>query len=243
MWYDTIMDAEMNTNKEITLFSLAGASVPGPAWCILFLLIIIQATSLFSVLFPGGGMPVILASLLVQNLLFLLLPFWCVKKAGGGIKHLGMRRVPVGSTLFLGLRSGVLFYFLNIAVSLLQMLAFPGYQPEQQSVVQVLEACSSVWEVASLVFFILLVAPVAEEVFFRGFLYPVLYRKWGYIAAVLLSAIIFSASHLHLWAFLPLFAGGIGFAMLYHKKQNLWANICAHAVWNAISLGLFFLVK
>ena len=44
------------------------------------------------------------------------------------------------------------------------------------------------------------VAPLVEEVVFRGFIFPVLERRWGSVAAVLLTALMFTSLHVsQLW--------------------------------------------
>ncbi len=44
------------------------------------------------------------------------------------------------------------------------------------------------------------VAPLVEEVVFRGFIFPVLERRWGAVAAVLLTALMFTSLHVtQLW--------------------------------------------
>ena len=44
------------------------------------------------------------------------------------------------------------------------------------------------------------VAPLVEEVVFRGFIFPVLERRWGWVAAVLLTALMFTSLHVtQLW--------------------------------------------
>ena len=44
------------------------------------------------------------------------------------------------------------------------------------------------------------VAPLVEEVVFRGFIFPVLERRWGPVAAVLLTAAMFTSLHVtQLW--------------------------------------------
>lgn len=44
------------------------------------------------------------------------------------------------------------------------------------------------------------VAPLVEEVVFRGFIFPVLERRWGPVAAVLLTALMFTSLHVtQLW--------------------------------------------
>ena len=82
---------------------------------------------------------------------------------------------------------------------------------------------------------VLLVAPLAEEIFHRGFLVGAIRRRWGAIAAVPLSAAIFSALHFDVGSLIPFFVVGVAFALAYLKSGNLWASISAHFVFNLVA--------
>ena len=88
-----------------------------------------------------------------------------------------------------------------------------------------------------------ILAALAEELFYRGFLFGQLYRfgGWGFIPAGLLSALIFGSMHLYqandwLSAF-GIFAitgmGGMWFAWLYIEwGKNLWLSVFLHFFMN-----------
>jgi membrane protease YdiL (CAAX protease family) len=88
-------------------------------------------------------------------------------------------------------------------------------------------------------FFIIggLIAPIAEEVLFRGFLYTYC-RRWGIISALTLSTAIFAA--LHLPGGLPLtqIIGGIAFALAYEVSGSLIAAILIHSLGNLAIFAL-----
>ncbi|MEM9918160.1 MAG: CPBP family glutamic-type intramembrane protease [Bacteroidota bacterium] len=82
-----------------------------------------------------------------------------------------------------------------------------------------------------------------EEVVYRGFLFGLLFRKakWGFLAAVLLNALIFGTAHLYqgqtfgqtAGIFMVTLAGGIWFAWLYIEwENNLWIAISLHFFMN-----------
>ena len=77
----------------------------------------------------------------------------------------------------------------------------------------------------------------SEELFFRGWLQPVLLRSWGPIAAILVTALAFAALHVAGGARTPLtlvnlLLGGILFGLLAWRSGGLLAPIAAHAGWN-----------
>jgi membrane protease YdiL (CAAX protease family) len=87
------------------------------------------------------------------------------------------------------------------------------------------------------------VAPVAEEIFFRGVAYNAWERERGPWVAVLGSAALFAAIHGSLFAAVPIFALGVTLALLYRRTGSLAATIAMHAGFNAISVAIALLVR
>jgi membrane protease YdiL (CAAX protease family) len=86
-----------------------------------------------------------------------------------------------------------------------------------------------------------LIAPFAEELFFRGFLFAGLVQRMPLLWAAILSGALFGLAHGDLWNFLPLAGVGVALALLYHRMHTLWPNVLAHGVFNAVSLTLTYL--
>lgn len=84
-----------------------------------------------------------------------------------------------------------------------------------------------------LLFFVIggIIAPVAEEIVFRGVIFGYL-RRWGAASAVLISTALFAA--IHLGPALPLtqIVGGVVFALAYHTSGSLLAPILIHSLGN-----------
>lgn len=80
------------------------------------------------------------------------------------------------------------------------------------------------------------VAPVTEEVIFRGYLYPVMKRFTGQSAGILVSALLFAAVHHNAVAILPLAWLAILLAMSYEWTGSIWAPIAIHATFNSITV-------
>jgi membrane protease YdiL (CAAX protease family) len=75
-------------------------------------------------------------------------------------------------------------------------------------------------------------APLAEELVFRGFLLNLWRQRWGTWAAVLLSSALFGAVHFQF----GIFAGGMGvlFALVYLRSGSLWPGTLLHAGYNLL---------
>jgi hypothetical protein len=85
-----------------------------------------------------------------------------------------------------------------------------------------------------LIFFLVggIVAPVAEEVFFRGILYG-FFKRWGVVVAIVLSTALFVLPHLRGHG-LPItqIVGGVLFAIAYEVEGSLMTPITIHALAN-----------
>lgn len=86
-----------------------------------------------------------------------------------------------------------------------------------------------------------LVAPVTEECFFRGFIYNILKRWNGRILATLASALLFASVHGSLMQMMPLTIFGIVQCFAYEKSRSLWLPIVIHTVFNACSCLLILI--
>jgi len=86
------------------------------------------------------------------------------------------------------------------------------------------------------------IAPVAEEIFFRGILYG-FFRRWGMLTALVLSTLFFVLSHPPSHT-IPVtqMIGGILFAVAYEMEKNLLVPIIIHVLGNLaiFTLALIF---
>ncbi len=88
---------------------------------------------------------------------------------------------------------------------------------------------------------IILGAPLAEEIVFRGCLLPILAETWPRRVAVLVQAAIFSLIHLDPVGFVPRFILGVAFGFLWLDTGSLWAGVFAHALNNGVSAVVLWL--
>ena len=141
--------------------------------------------------------------------------------------------------LAVGVGFGLLLYLINLLISWAQTLLFPQAQA-QEYIVELLDRATP-FETVFLLPLLLFMAPLAEEVLFRGFFFPALRWRYGRVAAYVLTAAVFAASHMNLWTLLPVVCASFGLCRLYEKYGSLWYNIIAHITWNAVALTLYYL--
>jgi len=114
-------------------------------------------------------------------------------------------------------------------------------QPREQEAVELLRGPEALADRSILGAAAILVAPVVEEMLFRGILYPAIRRTgfprlawWG-------SAVAFGAIHMNLATFVPLTALALLLTWLYENTGNLLAPIAAHSVFNAMNFALVWM--
>ncbi len=88
-----------------------------------------------------------------------------------------------------------------------------------------------------------IIAPLCEEIVFRGYLYPVMKRFSGPWIAAICSGLIFAAAHGSLAALLPLAIFGFVLAVLYEKTGSIWAPMAVHFCFNGATVALQSLVR
>ncbi len=94
----------------------------------------------------------------------------------------------------------------------------------------------------------LTLAPLLEELFFRGLLYPVLRRRTGLIAAVLLTAVGFAAIHSvqlgYAWApMLSIFVVGVVFTVVRERWSSVASSFLLHCGYNFTLFTLLWMAS
>lgn len=89
-------------------------------------------------------------------------------------------------------------------------------------------------------FFVSIVTPFAEEMFFRGYLQTILLEKMRPAWAIVCSSLFFALYHMNFLYAPFLFVLGILFGVLVQKTKSLWPAIAAHAINNAIAIVFLY---
>ena len=80
--------------------------------------------------------------------------------------------------------------------------------------------------------------PLCEELFFRGFLQPLLVQNLGDRGGLFATAFLFAAVHGNLVAFLPIFVLALLLGMVMLRTQRIGAAWLVHALHNGITIAL-----
>lgn len=130
---------------------------------------------------------------------------------------------------------GVGFVTLIVLQGVERLLPLPKNSPFDQFFNRPLDAYA-------FAFLAIAFAPFMEELFFRGFLYPVLARRLGIAAGVLLTALAFALIHepeYKAWApVLIIFLVGVVLTVVRAKMKSVGASFIVHAIYNGIPIVL-----
>tara|TARA_Y100000589_G_scaffold2617_1_gene2462 strand:- start:1474 stop:2826 length:1353 start_codon:yes stop_codon:yes gene_type:complete len=88
-----------------------------------------------------------------------------------------------------------------------------------------------------------ILAPLFEEIIFRGVLLPVLSRDFGKWFGILFSSFIFALAHLSFSEFPPLFVLGIGLAFTRLISGRLISSVIMHSLWNGLTFLNLYLLR
>jgi len=86
------------------------------------------------------------------------------------------------------------------------------------------------------------IAPVVEELLFRGILFTAVLKARRFFFAALLSGAYFALMHFHAPSFLPLLALSIAFSAGYAATGSILTPIAMHALFNLTSV-LFYMAE
>jgi membrane protease YdiL (CAAX protease family) len=150
--------------------------------------------------------------------------------------HFGLRRARFWSSLgWAALGLGAFFAFVLVYSALLT--------PEgDQSVTEDLGADESTLALVAAGVVVIVVAPIAEEFFFRGFFYRALRSRFGVFLAATIDGVVFGLIHFtgsETLELLPILGVlGFVFCLVYERTRTLYTVIGLHAFNNSIAYGV-----
>jgi membrane protease YdiL (CAAX protease family) len=174
----------------------------------------------------------LVGSYLVSTGLALAAMRWRMGNLQRPLDALGLRGAPTWRAL----RQGVWGY--GVAVALFALVAL--VVGDDLSHLLPAQMGARGLQTANLALYFLLtviVAPLAEEILFRGFLFAGLRQRLNLPAAALLSSLVFGSAHLGLavWSIAAVAVMGAFFAYLYERTGSLWPSVVAHTLHNLLA--------
>lgn len=141
----------------------------------------------------------------------------------------------IGEAIFTGL---LLFFAINFVVSPILGGIF------KSSEINYTESVQSMFETPVPTFFqLVVIAPLMEELIFRGFLLKRALRWRSTWTSILLVAAFFGLLHLSIVQGLSAMAAGIFLCLLYVRKQSVALCILAHSLFNGLAFVMIILAS
>jgi membrane protease YdiL (CAAX protease family) len=174
-----------------------------------------------------------------QIFLFCIPTFLWLRSSGyRPLRFLRLTRLPPAGSRGTYLASATAVFVCASALMALAQSLAPKGLAERFDETRLLDSVTGSWR-GVLFAAVILGAPIAEEIVFRGYVLPALAGRIGVARAVVGQALLFSLIHLDPIGFVPRFLLGLVFGWMVILGGSLWASIFAHALNNGLSTLLF----
>lgn len=152
-------------------------------------------------------------------------------------------RLSAGKSIKVGLKWLAITYPIMFLASYIAQVTLNllGFERVIQEPIRVLLEADSKIELGLAIVSVVLVAPICEEVIFRGALFRFLHKRMPLVVSLLVSGALFALPHANLYNFVALLIVGIMLALAYRESGSLLSCITFHAVFNTINLTLILL--
>jgi membrane protease YdiL (CAAX protease family) len=184
-----------------------------------------------------SGEQLILATLLSWALILgpILISF---RARGIRVSHLfGFDRLPILRALAWGV--GLLFTALPLVFGTSQLVSEwirSRYGQDSQEIIQVFRDSTHPGQRVSIILLAVVIAPITEELVFRGYLYTVIKRFFGSLPSLVFTGVLFGLVHVNVPALVPLFVLACAFTIAYEVTGSLFVPMAMHALFNALNL-------
>lgn len=180
---------------------------------------------------------------LVQSLIFLL-PLLLItrKKYHLNLAQFGLEKMKVFQVIGEAIKGYFLYLlitYLIVVFIIFTNVKIPGYQL-QQSVFELFGTKNIELVFAGII--VILIGPIIEEIFFRGFFLRTLSNKIGLIWSSIVTAALFAISHTQWQTIIPVFILGLIINQLVIKNKSIWPAIVFHVINNAIAFLVQILI-
>ncbi len=159
---------------------------------------------------------------------------YTVRKHGCRWSALGFRRLALKEARW-ALPAG-LFASLTVAVVYAVIVSALGYQDRLKAPTFFENPTAA--EKAAFAGLAIVLAPLVEETFFRGFVLRGLMRRMGFLAAAALASALFAVAHVDPVSYLPVFCIGMVLAWVATETGSLASSMLVHAAYNGVVVGL-----
>ncbi len=151
------------------------------------------------------------------------------------------RFVPFNSAFFKALRGWLMVIPLVLLTGWIVNLVV-GDQGGSNPLLELVLKSRDPFALILLIITTVVLAPLFEELVFRGVLLPVLAKGVGSFWGIIVSALVFALAHLSVGELAPLFVLGIGLSILRLSSGRLFPCMLMHSLWNGVTFTSLLLL-
>lgn len=165
---------------------------------------------------------------------------WVVKRRPTTKENLGLQRLPSWLDLLWAPAGYVAYAIMSVLLMALAMLTLPFVDFEQVQDVGFNNIAQSYEYIIAFVSLVI-VAPVAEEILFRGYLLQKIRKRAPLWVAIFITSLIFAIVHFAWNVGIDVFVLSIVLCVLRVVSGSLWAPILLHMIKNGIAFYFLFI--
>ena len=180
------------------------------------------------------------AMYLFALLLIIFVPWLIFKKWRPSLKELGLSGLPTWTDIGLAIVGLMLYFLLAGLVVLIFQAIFPWFNAEEAQDVGFNNLVSNTDRLIAFVALVA-VAPIAEELIFRGWLYGKLRLRIYLPVAILLTSLLFAVLHGQWNVGVNVFVMSIVLCLQRELTGTIYSGVLLHMLKNAIAFWLLYM--
>lgn len=195
------------------------------------------------IMFSGWGF--VLQSMVFHWFVLLFVAGWIHQSKGSWGAVFGVNFKSLAPSAMQGLAAYLIALPLILTAGYLYqiLLITAGYEPAAQPLMEFMTGDLGAWTRFYAIFIAIIVAPISEEILFRGLLLPMAAQRMGVLGAAVFTSAIFAVIHLFIPALVPLFVVSLACSFAYIYTGSIITPIAFHSIFNAVNLAMFTILR
>jgi membrane protease YdiL (CAAX protease family) len=185
--------------------------------------------------------------ILIAESILILSVYGLLKLRKKSFRSIGINRLPIWKDAKRALLAFGLYYLLVLGAGIIISVFIPGLNTNQNQDVGFKSLGTGEDQLLAFISLVML-APVAEEILMRGYLFTALRSKWNLIPTAMVISLIFGLAHLQsgdnssvVWlAAVNTFLLSLVLVYLREKTGALYASIMLHSLNNLVAYAVHF---
>jgi membrane protease YdiL (CAAX protease family) len=161
---------------------------------------------------------------------------WGIKPGHIDLKGMGMEKKRIVLMILLGIALGVLLISIASVGEWILLKLIPDDLPYYLNPDQGFIKSGSTLDYLLLLLGVGIIAPIGEEIFFRGYMFSLLQKKRSTAFAIIASSLVFAAFHVNILLFPIITVAGIIICYIRYKSGSIWPCVMIHMMNNVLAV-------